>query len=234
MSISIRKYLSTSHIVESVNSTYLPSKQFLELYQLANFEVERKPLLFHVIRFNTPYIFKDNPLVYEQIRLYLSERLNLEVADIMLIGSAKTGFSMSPDEYGKAFSEKSDLDFTIVNQHLFEQLKDEYINWRNLYLIEKRIVPNNDTEQRYWDENLKVVEKNINNGFVDTRKLPNRNCCPIVKDINHSMWLIPERLRKCFNMTVAHASVRVYKDQQSFYNQFKRNTDCLLKLPDKE
>lgn len=53
MSVGIGKYLYSSPLVKSVNSTYLSSEQFLELYRSVSSEVERKLLLRHVIRFNT-------------------------------------------------------------------------------------------------------------------------------------------------------------------------------------
>lgn len=228
MNIGIVKYLYVCPSIEAIKSTHISAEEFIKLYRSTDSELDRKLLLRHVIRFNTPYVFKARPLIYEQVKNYLADRLGLEVSEVLIIGSAKTGFSMSPNEYGKAFSEKSDLDFTIVNNNLFQQLKDEYNIWRNLYVNEKSITPNNETERKYWNENIKVVGNNINNGFIDPRKLPNRKCCPKVKDINDSMWLITERLKSIFNITVSHSSARVYKDLQSFYLQFKRNTDRLL------
>lgn len=227
MSVGIGKYLYRSPMVESVNSTYLSSAQFLDLYRSASSEVERKLLLRHVIRFNTPYVFKDCPLVYEQIRHYLSELLEIEVADVMLIGSAKTGFSMSTAEYGKGFSEKSDLDFTIVSSRVFEALKEEYGIWREKYM-NGIVMPRNETEQKYWDGNLSVIQRNISRKFIDSNKLPNRECCPKTKLINDAMYRITVKIKEKFGISVSHASVRIYSDLNAFYDQFKLNTDYLI------
>ena len=101
----IKNYLKATPLIKAVTSTYLSPEQFLQLYKAATDE-ERRILLRHVVRFNTPYVFRDKPLLYEYIRQYLADILQLEVQDVLLIGSAKTGFSMSTDQYGKAFSSK--------------------------------------------------------------------------------------------------------------------------------
>ena len=130
MSMGISKFIYDSDMVNSVNSIYMTPEHFINSYKSITSELERKFLLRHIIRFNVPFIFKDKPLVFEQIRSYLSHLLHLEVGDILIIGSSKTGFSMSPKEYGKPFGEQSDIDFTIVNQRLFEQLEREFLIWK--------------------------------------------------------------------------------------------------------
>lgn len=132
---------------------------------------------------NTPYIFKDRPLIFEKIKEYLSNLLSVELHDILLIGSAKTGFSLSTDNYGRPFNDKSDLDFTIINETLFQSLKADYDNWKRKYTVEETISPTNLTEKGYWDENVKVLKRNLNRGFIDTYKLPNMECCPTAKTI---------------------------------------------------
>ena len=225
MNIRIGKYVHACPCTEEVKSTYLSADNFIKIYRSIDSELDRKILLRHIVRFNTPYVFRDSPLIYEQIRNYLADRLRLEVSEILIIGSAKTGFSMSTEEYGKVFSEQSDLDFTIVNRDLFKQLQAEYKTWKELYVNDKSVMPKNEIERKYWDENIKVVANNLKRGFVDCRKLPTRKCCPTVMNINDAMWLITERLKCCFNIKVTHSSARIYQDLMSFYNQFKYNTD---------
>ena len=230
MSIGIGKFIYESDIVNSVNSIYMTPEHFINSYKSTISELEQKLLLRHIIRFNVPFIFKDRPLIFEQIRSYLSHLLDIEVGDILIIGSSKTGFSMSPKEYGKAFSEQSDIDFTIVNHKLFEQLKREFLIWKLQYTEENILKPQNDTEKFYWNENLKVIKRTIDRGFIDCRKLPTRKCCPLICKIINGMSLITKKLHKDFNIIVKHSSVRVYIDIPSFYSQFKINTDYLIKL----
>ena len=105
-----------------ISSIYTSSEQFKVCYERL-IGLEQNSLISHVIVNNTPFVFKDIPLLYEQIIQYLSDLLSIESGSIKLIGSAKTGFSVSPSpNYGKIFSEKSDLDFTIINEVVFEKL----------------------------------------------------------------------------------------------------------------
>lgn len=221
----IKNYLKATPLIKAVTSTYLSPEQFLQLYKAATDE-ERRILLRHVVRFNTPYVFRDKPLLYEYIRQYLADILQLEVQDVLLIGSAKTGFSMSTDQYGKAFSSKSDLDFTIVSKPLFDILCNEYHTWHELYTNgqEKPSI----AEQNYWDANINTLERTIDRRFIDTTKLPNRMCCPTNMMINNAMYLIKTKLELPFQITISHASVRVYNDINAFYRQLKINTNRLL------
>lgn len=224
----ISKYIYNSDLIEGVKSTYLSPDQFKDLYQSLESEFDKRILLRHLIRFNTPYVFKDCPLVFEQVRHYLAQLLHIDVSGILLIGSAKTGFSMSPDTYGRQFSEKSDLDFTIVDSSVFDSLKAEYWEWRTKYTIEKSVFPRSEKEKGYWDNNISGVERTIKRGFIDTRFIPNLECCTNTRNINESMYRMKIRLDDTFNIKISHASSRVYKDLPSFYRQFSLNTDRII------
>lgn len=155
--------------------------------------------------------------------------LNIEPDCIKLIGSAKTGFSVSPHpDFGKSFSDKSDLDFAIIHEDIFKRLKEEYITWKYAYTSEK-IMPNNAREMKFWNENIERLSINIHRGLIDTYKIPNRNLCPLTMCINNSMSLIKTKLAQCHNIIVSNVSVRVYKDSTCFWRQLKLNTDQILR-----
>ena len=118
--MNIKKYLNISKVCMEINSTYTSPEIFKKCYTSLE-GIEQKSLITHVIIKNIPYLFRDKPLLFEQIIQYLSDSLDIEGESIKLIGSAKTGFSVSPPPcYGKKFSDKSDLDFTIINNTLFD------------------------------------------------------------------------------------------------------------------
>lgn len=174
------------------------------------------------------FVFRDIPLLYEQIIQYLSDLLSIESGSVKLIGSAKTGFSVSPSpNYGKIFTENSDLDFTIINEAVFGALCKEYEAWKAAY-IRNDILPRSGKEKKYWDDNIVLLERNIGRGFIDTYKIPNREMCPITKNINNAMYLIPLKLDEYYNIKVSKASARVYKSYNLFRQQLKLNTDQIL------
>ena len=207
--MNIKKYLNISKVCMEINSTYTSPEIFKKCYTSLE-GIEQKSLITHVIIKNIPYLFRDKPLLFEQIIQYLSDSLDIEGESIKLIGSAKTGFSVSPPPcYGKKFSDKSDLDFTIIN-------------------IDRIVFPKSETAKRYWDDNVLQLKNTINRGFIDTNKIPNIEICPTTKKINNAMYLIPLKLKEYHDITTSKASVRVYKNYHYFYNQLKINTDRIV------
>ncbi|RKS94896.1 hypothetical protein BC952_0530 [Flavobacterium limicola] len=224
---NIRSYLQLSEKALKIDEVYLSPDSFLSTY----FELEpleKKSFLSHFIINNNPYIFKSVPILYQQIIQYLAQELELENADIKLIGSAKTGFSISPNpDYGKPFSGKSDLDFTIFNEALFNKLKIEFNLWANQY-ENQNLVPK-ESEKKYWNDNLTIVRKNLDRGFIDTYKIPNRSIFPLTMKINNCLFLISFKLNEIHGINSSKASLRVYKNEQLFLNQLKLNTEYILK-----
>lgn len=230
--MNISDYLNNSPVIGAISETYVKPEKFLKYYFNSN-ESDAQTFLRHVMQSNTPYIFKDRPLIFEKIKEYLSNLLSVELHDILLIGSAKTGFSLSTDNYGRPFTDKSDLDFTIINETLFQSLKADYDNWKRKYTVEETISPTNLKQKDYWDENVKVLKRNLNRGFIDTYKLPNMECCPTAKTINNAMYNITLRLENTFGITSSKASVRVYQNSVAFVKQLRLNTNCLKERLDK-
>lgn len=57
-----------------------------------------------------------------RLRSHLGEHLGVAEDEIWVVGSAKTGFSLSPDSFPRAFQRNSDIDVVVVDEHLFDQL----------------------------------------------------------------------------------------------------------------
>ncbi len=218
-----------SNACMNISGTYITAEEFKKNYKALD-DIEQTSLLAHIIINNTPYIFKEIPLLYEQIKQYLSDRLQIQNESIKIIGSAKTGFSVSPlPYYGKKFSEKSDLDFTIISETLFEKLNKEYLIWETCY-NNKQVLPQNDIEEKYWINNISLLKRTTSRGFIDTNKIPNREICPLTMIINNSMYLIKYKLKEYHNIIISKASVRVYKNYNLFLKQLKLNTDQIVSI----
>lgn len=67
------------------------------------------------------YIFRSKPAAYDSFRARLGSALGCGPEDVKLVGSAKLGFSLDPDNYGRAFSARSDLDVVVVSPPMFDQ-----------------------------------------------------------------------------------------------------------------
>jgi hypothetical protein len=223
---NIRLYINLSKKAKTISNLYEEPMKFFENYFDLE-PLEQQSYINHLIVNNVPYAFKHIPLLYEQIVQYLADEIGLDYIDIKLIGSAKTGFSISPKpNYGNPFSDKSDLDFSIINESLFHNLTIEFNLWVELY-TNAEIVPKK-AEEKYWDENLKSVTRTIKRGFIDTYKIPNRIMFSITQKINNSLFLITFKLNELHQIKNTKASVRVYKDWDAFYKQLRINTECIL------
>jgi len=169
-----------------------------------------------------PYFLRDNPIVYEMAREWLSHKLDISPRDVFVIGSSSIGFSMAPPpNFGNSYTDKSDIDLAIISSGLFNQLVNSFTDWKRDY--ESGSVQPQTTEINYWDDNKKTVPKNIARGFIDTYKIPNRKCY-VSSDINNSLWQLGEKIRITIEQPAKiNVSARIYKDWHSFSKQFQLN-----------
>lgn len=224
----IRDYITLSKIATEISSTYSIPDDFKSYYKSIDYK-EKKSLVRHFIVNNIPFAFKEKPMLYEQITQYIADKFYISPTEVKLIGSAKTGFSISPlPDYGRNFGEHSDLDFSIVNEKLFESLEDEFNNWSNLFTT-KQIQPNNETEETYWYQNLDSGERQLKRGFIDTHFIPNRYSFPTTQKINNSLWLIKKHIDDKHGIKVKKVSASFYKNWNSFSGRLNTNTENVMK-----
>jgi hypothetical protein len=77
--------------------------------------------------FVTARLFESTPAIwsksieYVRWRHEIAKRLDVDPMGIQLVGSARLGYSLSPDKKFKRFDESSDLDIAVVSNEVFEQ-----------------------------------------------------------------------------------------------------------------
>ena len=223
----IRDYIRLSDSASEVKQIFANPEDFKKFYSSINSN-EEESLLRHFIVNNVPFAFKDKPMLYEQLTKYVGDKLTIAASEIKLIGSAKTGFSISPDTYGKAFGNHSDLDFSIINETVFLQLENEYLKWSNLYK-EDKIQPTNQTEEKYWTGNLETGKSQIRKGFLDPRFIPNRESFELTKQLNNTMWIIQKYLLEEHDIKLKTVSTSVYKNWSAFAARLNRNTSFVMR-----
>jgi hypothetical protein len=76
-----------------------------------------------------PYVFRNAPTAMQALRDHLSKALSIQPENIIIIGSAKLGFSLGPDTMFRQFSEESDIDVLIVNEKIFDQIWQTILEW---------------------------------------------------------------------------------------------------------
>ena|SRR5690242_20226378 len=116
--------------------------------------VERVSLINFLIISNFCYAFKTKPIVYEQITQYISDKFKINKNNIVLIGSAKTGFAIDPINYGRRFTETSDLDFAIINEKSFEECIIDFKLW-------KKPILKGESTKKLKKTNIGMITKQI-------------------------------------------------------------------------
>lgn len=187
---------------------------------------ERKSLLNFLIVSNFCHAFKIKPLIYEQITQYIADNFEVKKNRIILLGSARTGFAIDPNNYGRKFSENSDLDFAIIDSNLFEKCIIDFKLWKSK-------IENNEYDEKvknkFWNDNLTNLKYQIKKGFIDTYKIPNFKEFKTTQKINNSLSLIVINLENIQGIKVKEASARIYKDWEIFQRQLKINIESVLK-----
>lgn len=77
--------------------------------------------------FGTPYLFEDNEDSYFSLKAEIADFFKIKQTQVYIVGSAKLGFSISPNKRFKHFDEESDIDVAVIDSGLFLQY------WRKLY-----------------------------------------------------------------------------------------------------
>lgn len=98
----------------------------------ANYLIEK-----HILH-NVPFYFKDKMDLFFDIKKKISDKFNIPITNIYLVGSGQLGFSLNPknnyrdfiENESDDFLEASDLDFAIISEKLFGDIWDEICGFR--------------------------------------------------------------------------------------------------------
>lgn len=224
---NIHEYLKLSETANSIQSLFSSQGDLVLYYRNVQLR-ERKAVIRHFIVNNVPFVFRCKPILFEQLTQYLSEKLDVATSEIKLIGSAKTGYSMSPPpKWGMHFGPHSDLDFSFINEKLFATMMGEFNNWSELYQSDQ-IRASNMNEQTYWSQNMKNVPGQLKRGFIDSHFIPNREQFRLTRTVNNNLWFIKKGLQDFHGVLIKKASARIYKNWKSFYEVLNFNIENVV------
>jgi len=118
--------LNSSPMAGDFNQTEFPSVPEFSRMLLTE---SREQIVSRYIFGENPYIFRDKPELMLLLRKHLSERLNLSEKNIVIVGSAKLGFSLSPHNFPREFTSTSDIDILVVDTVLFDSIWTTLREW---------------------------------------------------------------------------------------------------------
>lgn len=82
----------------------------------------------HVLQ-GLPFVFRHTPQTLDVLRRHLTSELGLNPSDIFVVGSARTGFSLNPNNFPRQFSDSSDIDIVTVDEALFDEVWTTLLKW---------------------------------------------------------------------------------------------------------
>lgn len=90
----------------------------------------------HVLLNEDVYLLRERyqehaPQVYHDIKVATSDVLDVSVKNVAIVGSAKTGYSLTPGRDYSPFNDESDLDLVVVSDNLFRELWECQLNFVN-------------------------------------------------------------------------------------------------------
>lgn len=172
----------------------------------------------HILH-NLPFYFKNDMDLFFDIKKRISQKYNISITNIYLVGSGQLGFSLNPKNHYRDFiyfeSEKypkpSDLDFAIISEKLFGQIWDEICGFR------LGDFPYNDKDKRlYFD-----FENYLFKGWLRPDMFPFD--FPKKKD-----WF--EFFNSLNSLVNRKVTCGVFRNEISFLKQYKRSINELIKL----
>ena len=77
----------------------------------------------------TPYVFRLQPELLTVLRDHICDELGVAGENVIVVGSAKVGFSLNPDSFPRLFSDESDIDVVVIDTALFEKMWSIILRW---------------------------------------------------------------------------------------------------------
>jgi hypothetical protein len=78
----------------------------------------------------TPFVFREQPEILDVLREHLRGSFKLQKDNVIVVGSAKLGFSLNPYNFPRQFSEDSDIDVLVVDHELFDEVWMTLLKWQ--------------------------------------------------------------------------------------------------------
>ena len=213
---------------EELTNVYLSSSALKNFFIKAS-DRERLGIIRLWITEGIPFVFKNNPILYEEVRSYIAYYLNISPKEVTIVGSARVGYSLTNKEWGREFiPSKSDLDFAIISNSLYNDLVKDFQQWvKDITLYETK--PNSPDQMIRWLEAIKTVDNNIPKGYINVKQLYGTKKYKTVQKCKQTMYELKKKLEKTLNAPAIHdSSIRIYSNWAKCIKQLEINFKVAL------
>lgn len=158
-----------------------------------------------------PVAFTEHLPSYDRARKILANALRVDYRDIQITGSAKLGFSLSPDKYLKDFDPgSSDIVLFVVNKYSYDAINRDAKNFCDS-VASGELTANRDRKQKIWEENVAILRRNAPHSFIDAKYIPSIAKFPEAQKTHEAAYKFIVNLSHFSKVTLAKkCSIRVY------------------------
>ena len=172
-----------------------------EFMQCAREDTPLKELVGRIVLDRLPFTF-DTKQQYFHWREILAEGLEVDSRDIVIVGSAATGRSLSPRKRFGVFGSKSDLDIAVISQTHFDRA------WHWFRQADPVILGLNDEQRRLFEQHKKAY---IFDGMIAANYF--LSYLPFGREWNHELQRAERHLPPLLRGRMM--SVRIYRDSEA-------------------
>jgi hypothetical protein len=104
---------------------YPTPREFADILRAQSLDDVVRHYVFHGL----PYVFRNKPSSLQKLTDHLYSKLNIAAENIVVVGSAKIGFSLSPDAFPRKFLPTSDIDVVVVSELMFDEVWHTMLRW---------------------------------------------------------------------------------------------------------
>lgn len=98
-------------------------------HDLNNGLIPDKAIIRKYLLHGTPLCYSENEDLYFELKNMVADQFNISTTKIVMVGSAKLGFSIAPHKLWKKFDDESDIDIVVISESLYDQYWKELLDF---------------------------------------------------------------------------------------------------------
>lgn len=116
--------------------------------KLKNMTISDLEIVQGCITHGQAFVFQDDEEKYFKLKQTIAQKFGLNPQNVIMIGSAKLGFSISPLKRWQPFHAESDIDMVILSSEIFDRF------WKELYDFNIKLTARTDEEEKRYNNFL--------------------------------------------------------------------------------